>query len=118
MRNGCLLEAALFNVRDVPMIYGEVPVFDYDTIDRAQRGQQEALLKTAEQQAAAAGLRLLPSRRAMGFASDEILREALDFGANQIVMGTRGQGAVRSLFIGSVAQRVVHQAKVPVLLVK
>jgi len=33
-------------------------------------------------------------------------------------MGTRGRGAVGSLLIGSVAQRVVHLAKVPVVLVK
>jgi nucleotide-binding universal stress UspA family protein len=33
-------------------------------------------------------------------------------------MGTHGRGAVGSLLIGSVAQRVVHLAKVPVLLVK
>ena len=33
-------------------------------------------------------------------------------------MGAHGRGAVGSLLMGSVAQRVVHQAKVPVLLVK
>lgn len=35
-----------------------------------------------------------------------------------IVMGTRGQGAVGNLLLGSVATKVVHLAKVPVTLVK
>jgi nucleotide-binding universal stress UspA family protein len=34
------------------------------------------------------------------------------------VLGTRGMGALGSFFMGSVAQRVVHLSKVPVLLVK
>jgi nucleotide-binding universal stress UspA family protein len=33
-------------------------------------------------------------------------------------MGTHGRGMVGSLLLGSVAQRVVHRAKVPVLLVR
>jgi nucleotide-binding universal stress UspA family protein len=35
-----------------------------------------------------------------------------------IVMGTRGQGAIGNLLLGSVATKVVHLAKVPVTLVK
>ena len=35
-----------------------------------------------------------------------------------IMMGTRGQGAVGNLLLGSVATKVVHLAKVPVTLVK
>jgi nucleotide-binding universal stress UspA family protein len=37
---------------------------------------------------------------------------------DSIVMGTRGQGAVGSLLLGSVASKVIHLAKVPVTLVK
>jgi nucleotide-binding universal stress UspA family protein len=117
-RNGCALEAALVHVRELPVIFGEVPVMNYEALDKIQIENQNEVLGAAERHAAAAGLKLAPSRRALGFPSEEILREALAYGADHIVMGTRGLGAVRSLFIGSVAQRVVHQALVPVTLVK
>ncbi|MCE9642399.1 MAG: universal stress protein, partial [Betaproteobacteria bacterium] len=36
----------------------------------------------------------------------------------QIVMGTRGAGAVANMVLGSVATKVLHLVEVPVLLVK
>jgi nucleotide-binding universal stress UspA family protein len=54
----------------------------------------------------------------VGEPAAEIVRLADERGVDQIVMGTHGRGAVVSLFLGSVAQRVVHLSKVPVLLVK
>jgi nucleotide-binding universal stress UspA family protein len=54
----------------------------------------------------------------VGEAAAEIVRAADECGAEVIVLGTRGRGSLGSLFLGSVAQRVVHLAAVPVLLVK
>ena len=58
-----------------------------------------------------------PSRR-WDVTAQEIVRVAEERDVDQIVMGTHGRGAVGSLLLGSVAQRVVHQTKVPVLLVR
>ena len=39
-------------------------------------------------------------------------------GINGIVIGSRGQSVVKALILGSVAEKVVHQAKVPVMIVR
>lgn len=53
-----------------------------------------------------------------GQTSDEIVRVAKQADANLIVMGTRGMSELRSLVLGGVANKVVHQAHCPVLLVR
>jgi nucleotide-binding universal stress UspA family protein len=55
---------------------------------------------------------------ARGTPSDEIVRVAAKEKAQMIVMGTHGHGLVGRALMGSVAQRVVTDSKVPVLLVK
>jgi nucleotide-binding universal stress UspA family protein len=47
----------------------------------------------------------------------EIVRFAQEHGADLIVMGTHGYGAVKRFLLGSVADRVVRQANCPVLVV-
>ncbi len=39
-------------------------------------------------------------------------------GINGIVIGSRGQSVVKALMLGSVADKVVHQAKLPVMIVR
>lgn len=52
-----------------------------------------------------------------GAPSEEILRAAKREKVHQIVMGTHGRGLLGQAVMGSVAQRVVSQSPVPVLLV-
>ncbi|HYW58327.1 MAG TPA: universal stress protein [Polaromonas sp.] len=54
----------------------------------------------------------------VGSPTAEILRVAKREKAHMIVMGTHGQGLLSRALMGSVAQRVVADADVPVLLVK
>lgn len=112
------VEAVLLNVGDAAVYYGELPPFDYESIERARRQHQERLLDEALAHARGCGLQAVSTQSAVGMAANEIVRVAQERDVDQIVMGTHGRGAVGSLFLGSQAQRVVHLAKVPVLLVK
>jgi nucleotide-binding universal stress UspA family protein len=111
-------EVLLLNVADAMVFYGELPPFDLEAVERAQRLHQDKLLAEAEAHARACGLQKLTVLSATGLAAQEIVRLADERGVDQINMGTHGRGAVGSLLLGSVAQRVVHRAKMPVLLVR
>ena len=58
------------------------------------------------------------TRAELGPIAETIVRIAHHLKADQIVMGTRGLGALRGLFLGSVATKVVQLARIPVTLVK
>jgi nucleotide-binding universal stress UspA family protein len=112
------LEVVLLNVGDIPGVFDELPPYDYEALLREQRAQQEDLLEAALTQARACGLEHATTQSAVGPPAQEIVRVAAEHGVDQIVMGTRGRNALAGLLLGSVAQRVVHLADVPVLLVK
>jgi len=112
------VEAVVLNVRESPVYYGELAPLDYAAIDAHSIQAQHALLETAEADARRSGLAKVTTRAAQGHAATEIVRIAEELAVDQIVMGTHGRGAMGNLFLGSVAQRVIHLAKLPVLLVK
>jgi nucleotide-binding universal stress UspA family protein len=53
-----------------------------------------------------------------GEVAQSVARLADELACDQIVMGTRGLGALGDLLMGSVATKVLHLAKVPVTFVK
>ena len=53
-----------------------------------------------------------------GLPADEILRAARRARADLVVMGAHGRRGVSRLFMGSVAERVVRESRVPVLTVR
>jgi nucleotide-binding universal stress UspA family protein len=84
-------------------------VTDIDAMERATRSAV-ALLHAAR----------LPHRAyaRIGAPADAILKFAKQRRCDQIVMGTRGLGAVAGLVLGSVAMKVIQLADIPVTLVK
>jgi len=54
----------------------------------------------------------------VGDAAEVIASYCHDRRLDQIIMGTRGAGAVANMLMGSVASKVLHLVDVPVLLVK
>jgi nucleotide-binding universal stress UspA family protein len=53
-----------------------------------------------------------------GEAAKTIVAEAARFGADLVIMGTRGVTDFQALLIGSVAHKVIHYAHCPVLVVR
>lgn len=74
-------------------------------------------LAAARDQLATAGLP--PTVHVLiGDPAASITEFAASHGCNQIVIGTRGHSGLAGTLLGSVAMKVVHHAKVPVLLVR
>ncbi|WP_305044068.1 universal stress protein [Geoalkalibacter sp.] len=61
--------------------------------------------------------RLAEIRVRHGNPAARILGEADDLGADLIVLGSHGKGRLHYTFLGSVAEKVLHRAKRPVLVV-
>ena len=94
-----------------------IPARMMEALLEAERLAQAKALEAASLRAAAAGL-AASAVGAHGCPAEEIVREAREWKADQIAMGTRGLGAVKTLVLGSVAQSVVHLSHLPVTLVK
>ena len=65
-----------------------------------------------------AGITVAEAHLLMGRAADAILDLAEQIGADLIVVGSRGQGPVKRLVVGSVSESLVHHAKCPVLVMR
>ena len=112
------LQAVLIHVRETTVYASEVSPFHAETLEAMLRQRQQTLLDASVAQARLAGLDAVTAEPAVGLPAQEIARAATDVRADLIVMGTRGMSALGGLLLGSVAQRVVHLASVPVLLAK
>jgi len=53
-----------------------------------------------------------------GRAAREIVDDAIEVGADVIVMGSRGRGDIAGLLLGSTAHKVIHLSDRPVLVVR
>lgn len=76
----------------------------------------ESLVKAAVEVARKAGV-TASGRVEMGAPPEIMCQIAEAEKADLIVVGSRGQGAVRRLLLGSVSDRIAHIAQVPVLIV-
>ncbi|UUX92512.1 universal stress protein [Methanoplanus endosymbiosus] len=55
---------------------------------------------------------------AIGDPADEIIRIAGNEEADLIIIGSRGLGTIKSVVLGSVSQKVTHNAKCPVMIIR
>jgi nucleotide-binding universal stress UspA family protein len=113
------VECVLVHVREGAEAYhGDITPRDYERIGAEARTRQDAILAEALTYARQAGLVDATTLAQAGSPEVDLPNVATQRGVDMIVMGTRGLGTMGALLLGSVAQRVVHHATVPVLLVK
>lgn len=105
----------IINIQPLILPLGEYP--DFDTLEKAQRQYAQNILKNAKHVLVEANIPVIMHFE-IGPIAEGIINCAHKHKIDQIVMGTRGMGALGNLFLGSVASRVVHQANLPVTLVK
>ena len=111
------VEVRLLNVQ-MSIASGHVRAFvTQDTIDAYCRAEGEEALGAAKKVLQAAGM-AFNEHIVLGHAGQTIASHALRWGCTRIVMGTRGQGALANIMVGSTALQVVHLSEIPVTLVK
>jgi nucleotide-binding universal stress UspA family protein len=97
------------NEPEMKATYGEI-------IDDYRRSGESTLRRTAESEVFS-GLDVDTQLLFGNNPARELLRLAKDRGADAIVMGSHGRGGFGRMILGSVSQRVVHDATVPVIIV-
>jgi nucleotide-binding universal stress UspA family protein len=100
------------------MAAGNVKLFiNQQTIDDYYREQGMAALQAARVALDAAALPY-QYHISVGTPAEAIVQYAQQQNVDQIVMARQGQGGLQSLLLGSVVNKVLHLASMPVLLVK
>lgn len=111
-------EIHIFHVQASPIVYS-----DYlapDMIEGVKRGlynEANLVLEEAVKRLTVAGVRF-ESHVDLGNVAEQVKVAVTRLGCDTVVMGTRGLGSFGGLLLGSVANRVVHEVSVPVILIK
>lgn len=110
-------EIHLLNVH-APIPIGRVQAhIDKETLQAYYLEESQAQLSAAQARLDAAG-RFHTTHIHVGQPAEVITKLAGELGCDLIVMGSHGRSGVAGLVMGSIANRVVHLATCPVLLVK
>ncbi len=92
-------------------------MINYDQILSAQEERAEALIERAETEAAAQDV-TIESHVERGRIDRQIVDFAEENDVDQIVIGSHGRSGASRILLGSVAERVVRRASVPVTVVR
>ncbi|WP_254839632.1 universal stress protein [Natronomonas marina] len=103
----------LFVVEDIPY----APEMMDDTVEKQLREIGEEALEKIRERADEAGVEVVADIRE-GAPHTAILEYADEAGVDAIVMGTHGRSGLDRYLLGSVTERVVRTAEIPVLTVR
>ena len=112
------IELHIVTVHPEPNVYSQTQVYVTETqMVQLQLQHSQDILAPALEAAKKAGVEHT-SEILIGNTATMIVKRAEELGCDGIIMGTQGRGTLGSLFMGSVAVKVVHLTKLPVTLIK
>ncbi|TMV48409.1 universal stress protein [Paenibacillus mesophilus] len=108
---------SIAHVYQIPnFVVGEAVVVAPVRMELEEMSESEHILEEAR--ARASGVPVAASALLQGDPAQALLEYADEQGADLIVIGSRGLGTLKELFLGSVSHYVVQHAKIPVLVIK
>jgi nucleotide-binding universal stress UspA family protein len=110
-------EMHVIHVGEVPFVY-HPEQRGYPALYEERTKEARAMLDAQVKEIEAAGGIVANAHRRMGKADVEIVAVAEEIGADMIVFGSRGLGAMRRALMGSVSDSVIRHAHCPVLVVR
>jgi nucleotide-binding universal stress UspA family protein len=114
---GLRADAVLANVQEPATFYELLVAHDPEVINRVADEAGQHTLESAKELLNAAGV-VYECEVAKGDPAHTIVDIAERFACDLIVMGARGNSALRSAMLGSVSNEVLHASPVPVVIVK
>lgn len=97
--------------------YSTLPDTKWLTIEEALENEGEAAVETVAERAVRAGVDV-ETAVTNGIPHRTILEYAADHGIGAIVMGTHGRSGLEHFLVGSVTEKVIRSADIPVLVVR
>jgi nucleotide-binding universal stress UspA family protein len=91
---------------------------EIERYEASQRAFAEAALEAVEKKAEKLGLNIETLHLSRELPSEAILKTAAERGCDLIVMASHGRRGISRLLLGSQTSQVLHDAKVPVLVVR
>jgi nucleotide-binding universal stress UspA family protein len=111
-------QLSVCSVVDPVMVAGTAPAApSMDIVYRDMEADAQLLVSDAVTKAQQSGLTASGQCRS-GVPAFQILSFAKEAGADAIVMGTHGRGGLKRLMMGSVAETVLRESPVPVVIVR
>ena len=117
VRGGLRAQVVLANVQEPATLYELVTSRDPDRIAAASLGAGEHLMAPARALLDAAGVSY-ETDVGVGEAAHMLVEMIENAGADMVIVGAKGQGALSSALLGSVSQAVAHASPVPVTIVR
>jgi nucleotide-binding universal stress UspA family protein len=100
-------------------VWHDVPgPYRHGFVKRELRRQGQEILDEQVQKIESAGTVVTQAHLRGGRTSDEVIGLSEELGVGLLVVGSRGLGTVRRIFMGSHSEEIVHHSHVPVLVVR